>query len=380
MLYPVDAPPPPVVAQAAIEVQFEAALRLIDTGQAAAAVPILERLYTQTKAPRVHLEWARALLFAGRLSESRSLFIAIYKTDPPAAVKATILRFIDQIDHRRGKLSLGVSAIKTSNPLGQPSEVQLYFLGNPFTLQLGSKDRNLWGIVTSAGYERSFETGFDIRANAVFREMPKHSDTSQLVSDVSIGKKLRSGSFDIRVGGQFEQMTNQSYRLPYAELGYRRSINERFEIQPRLQIGYYDFAQGRGLSGINLRLSAPMTYMLTPAKVLAVGPRIEVRDAKLGEQRYLNVGIYAESVLSFKFVTVDTSIYPYTTQFGHTDPFWGDRRADKALYVGTVISSDRIRIKGVLPTLNPFCAFNGSNIAFYRVNNCGFNIGARKIF
>jgi len=341
---------------------------------------MLERLYRGTKAPRIHLEWARALLFAGKLKESREIFVEIYKSNPPPAVKATILRFIDQIDRKMGKLNIGVAATKTSNPLGQPTEVQLYFLGNPFTLQLDPKDKNLWGVILNASYERVFSSGFDVRASTSFREMPKHPGANQLFGDISVGKQVQGVPLEVRAGVQFEQMTNQSFRLPYVELGYRKAFNQRLDIQPRVQVGYYDFLAGSGLSGVNVRLSAPVSYMFDPAKVISIGPRVEVRAAKFGEQRYVNVGVYAEAVLNIKRITIDTTVYPYTTQFWRTDPFWGQRRSDKALYMGTAISSDRVRVKGLLPTLNPFCALNGSNISFYKVNNCGVNLGVRRIF
>jgi hypothetical protein len=368
------------ITPAQIDASFIDALRLIDIGQAAVAVPILEGLYHQTKAIRIRLELARALAFSGRISEARALFIEIYKTNPPPAVKATILRFVDQIDLKRGKLNLGISVTKASNPLGQPAEVQLYFLGNPITLQLSQKDSDLWGLIFSGGYERTFTNGLDVRANASFQKMPNHPDVNMLVGDVSVGKQLADKPFELRVGAQFKQMNNQSYKMPYGEIGYHKAFTQRLEIHPRLQVGYYDFIAGSGLSGMNLRAATPVTYMFNPAMAVSIGPRIEVRDAHLPEQRYANAGLSVDAVMNFKQVNINTTIYPYITQFWRTDPFWGQKRFDKAVYVGTVISSDHVRIRGFLPTLNPFCSFNGSNIAFYRVKNCGFNIGVRKIF
>ncbi len=302
------------------------------------------------------------------------------KADPPAAVKVTILKFIDQIDRKQGRLSFGVSATKASNPLSQPSEVQLYFLGNPFTLQLSEKDKNLWGVSFSAGYERVFARSYDVRANIAFREMPNHPDVNNFAGDVSVGKQIAGKPLEVRLGTQFMQMANRSYRLPYVEVGYRKVITDRLDVQPRMQLGYYHFLAGSGLSGMNFRLSAPITYTLNPVMTLAIVPRIEFRDASFAEQRYINAGVDFEAELNFKRVTVAATVYPYTTQFWRTDPFWGQRRSDKAIYVGGVISSDRVRVKGLLPTLNPFCSLNSSNISYYRVNNCGFNVGVRKIF
>jgi hypothetical protein len=374
--------PMQVIASSPAEIdgEFQFALRLIDVGQAAVAVPILERLYGQTRAIRIRLELARALWFNGRAEEARALFVEIYQSNPPPAVKVTILKFTDQIDRKRGKLSLSVSVTKASNPLNQPAEVQLFFLGSPFTLQLSQKDKNLWGFILSAGYERTFTDGYDVRANVSFREMPKHPDVNMLVGNVSVGKQIGNKPLEVRIGAQFEQMTNRSYRLPYVEVGYRRIINQKLDFQPRLQVGYYHFLPGDGLSGINYRASAPVTYTFNPAMAVSVGPRFEVRDASFAEQRYVNAGVDFEAALNFKRVTVAATVYPYVTQFWRTDPFWGQRRSDKALYVGAAISSDRVRFRGFLPTLNPFCSLNDSNIAYYRVNNCGFNVGVRQIY
>ncbi len=374
--------PPCVSAPSPLEVdtEFQFALRLIDIGQAASAVPSLARLYQQTHAKRIGLELARALTFSGRSKEARKLFVDIYNDEPPPAVKLTILKFIDQIDRSRGKFTFGVAATKTSNPLSQPDSVQVYFLGNTFTIQLNRDDRNLLGILANAGYERTYTNGYDVRAFVSHREMPRHPNADLTSGDVSVGKQIAEAPVEVRAGVQFQSMTKQSFRMPYFEISYRRALGPAIEIQPRLQVGYHDFLGGPGLSGMNYRVLAPVTYSPRPTLGFSIGPRVEFRAAAFAEQRYVSAGLALDVAHTGKRLAVSFTAFPYTTQFSAVDPFWGKRRSDTSLYVAAVLSSDRLRVKGVVPTIGPYCGLNRSNIAYYSINNCGVSFGARRIF
>lgn len=369
-----------VTSPAEIDSQFQWALRLIDSGQARIAVPILQDLYKKTASKRIGLELARSLSFSGQDKEARRLFVAIYKENPPHAVKLTILRFIDQIDRRRGKFTFSASATKMSNPLNQPDAVQVFFLGTPFTIQLNQEDRNLSGIVLNASYERIFSNGYSIRAVASHREMPRHPNADLTSGDFSVGKQIADIPLEVRAGFQFHQMENQSSNMPYAEIGYRKELAPALDVQPRLQVGYHNFQGGAGLSGMSYRAHIPVTYSPRPTLGFSIGPRIEFRDTAFAEQRFVSAGVGLDAVYTGKHFAVSATAFPYTTQFWAIDPFWGKRRSDKALYVGGVLSSDHLRVGGFIPTVSPYCGFNSSNITYYQVNNCGISFGARKIF
>lgn len=369
-----------VTSPAEIDSQFQSALRLIDTGQVQIAVPILQELYKETASNRIRLELARALAFSGQYREARRLFVDAYKSNSPPAVKLTILRFIDQIDLRRGKFTFSASATRISNPLSQPDAVQVFFLGTPFTIQLSQEDRNLSGIVLNASYERIFNSGYSIRAIASHRGMPKHPNADLTSGDFSVGKQIASKPLEVRAGFQFQRMANQSSNMPYVEIGYRKELAPTIDIQPRVQVGYYTFHGGAGLSGMSYRFHAPVTYSPKPTLGFSIGPRIEFRDTAFAEQRFVSAGLALDAAYTGNDFAVSATAFPYTTQFQATDPFWGKRRSDKALFVGAVLSSDHLRVGGFIPTVSPYCGFNSSNITYYQVNNCGISFGARKIF
>ena len=334
----------------------------------------------ETASNRIRLELARALSFSGQFSEARRLFVLIYKEGPPPAVKLTILRFIDQIDLRRGKFTFSASATKISNPLSQPDAVQVFSLGTPFTIQLNQEDRNLSGIVLNASYERIFNNGYSIRAIASHREMPKHPNADLTNGDFSVGKQIANKPLELRAGFQFQHMANQSSNMLYAEIGYRKELAPAIDVQPRLQVGYHTFQGGAGLSGMSYRAHVPVTYSPQPTLGLSVGPRIEFRDAAFAEQRFVSAGLALDAAYTANDFAISATVFPYTTQLHATDPFWGKRRSDKALFVGAVLSSDHLRVGGFIPTVSPYCGFNSSNITYYKVNNCGISFGARKIF
>ena len=55
------------------ERQFEEAMGWIAAGEPDAALPILRRLFRGTRAPRVRLELARALMLSGQTGEARQV-------------------------------------------------------------------------------------------------------------------------------------------------------------------------------------------------------------------------------------------------------------------------------------------------------------------
>ena len=131
---------------------------------------------------------------------------------------------------------------------------------------------------------------------------------------------------------------------------------------------------------MSYRFHGPVTYSPKPTLGLSVGPRIEFRDTAFAEQRFVSGGLALDAAYTGKHFAVSATAFPYATQFQATDPFWGKRRSDKALFVGAVLSSDHLRVGRFIPTISPYCGFNSSNITYYKVNNCGISFGARKIF
>src|SRR5262249_53863968 len=141
---------------ASTNIEFQKAIYLIENGYPLDAAIILERLFQETGAPRIRLELARALMRSGQLDQARKLFVEAYEANPPIQVKATIARFIDQIDHIRGKFAFGISAAHLTNPLAQPSLFSFNWNGFALQSNVNPKQQNVWGAIYFGSYEKTF--------------------------------------------------------------------------------------------------------------------------------------------------------------------------------------------------------------------------------
>lgn len=316
---------------------------------------------------------------SGQLDQARKLFVKAYEANPPIQVKATIVKFIDQIDHIKGKLTFGISAAELTNPLGQPSLFSFNWNGFALNTVPIKNQKNLLGVIYFASYEKTFSDGYDIRTNGSFRDM-SGSAADMLNVEVSAGKYFDQIPMDLRVGAQVLREDQQSFNLPYVETDYRFLISERLSVVPKLQIGYFDSLVSNGYSGANYRFTAPLNYVIDPAKVISIGPKVEYRNANFPDQKYFTYGINFDASINFDMVGVNITVFPKETAYQSVDTFWGIQRVDKGIYVSAEISSERFRYKGYIPSVGVFCDYERSNIQFYTQNSCGVLTNLRTIY
>ncbi|MEO1471811.1 MAG: tetratricopeptide repeat protein, partial [Pseudomonadota bacterium] len=82
---------------------FRRAIALIEGGRPAEAIPVLRAILARVpRAPRVRLELARALFLDRKFGDSREQFQIVLSGGVPDQVRRNVLRFIRQIDARRG--------------------------------------------------------------------------------------------------------------------------------------------------------------------------------------------------------------------------------------------------------------------------------------
>lgn len=328
------------------ERNFEDALVLISAGRPIDAAAKLQELYTGTRSPRVRLEWARALLLANRPEEARALFVAAFEETPPAPVRATILRLIEQIDRRAGRVTLSVSMARIQNPLHTPSNFTVTFAGTTFVSVPQREKQTLWGVTWQAGYEKSFDNGYDYRLTGAFRDMKQTFADYENV-DLSFGKISDTLPVEIRGGFQGFRMEGQSWRLPYAEMSWRKSLSSLITVVPRAQAGWFSSVDAPGMSGATYRFLLPLEIAPSPNRQLSVGLKGEIRDARFKEQSYWSIGPVFETTWGYESFALSLAAQPRVTKFTGKDPFWGTTRYDRSLYASISITTDKLRYKGM---------------------------------
>ena len=370
---------PALAAGDATDSKFLGALQQLDNGQANEAIPALEALYAETKAPRVRLELARAYLFAGMKEKARETFIAAYEDNPPPGVKSTILNFLNRMSLQEGKFTYGISLTKVTNPLNQPSAFGINFGGTYLELSQDTAAKNLTGLLFSGGYEKTFDYGYSLRTSLSYRYMPVPS-ANLFMTDTYVSKDVVTLNSQFRAGLELIDMTGQSYQMPYVASLYKYDITPMFNVIPMVQIGYFNSSVSTAFSGAVYRFGLPVNYSIDPSKTFSIVPKAEFHDSALSTLRYFTYGIGFDASLRFDFITINTSVMPRITEFASVDPFWGVVRKDKGLFGSIEVSSDYVRYDGFLPSVNAYCNSNGSNVKFYTLNGCGFSFGLTKIY
>lgn len=375
-----DAPPQVnIVSPAEIEQQFKGSLHLIELGQVSAAIPVLEHLYTQTRAPRIRLELARALMLARQWKRARTLFVEAFKDDPPSIVKSNILTFLNTIDRQRGKLTLSASFARYGNPLQQPGTYTLNFAGIELTYQPDETYRNLWGVTIGGTYSKEFQSGWQVSANASYRDLP-HDLADRFVGDVSLSRMLGRTPFEVKVGVTRLGQKRQSFSLPYIQAVYTLPVGRKSALRPTATLGYYAADIGQSASGVQGDAFIPLVYAPVPTRVISIGPTILRRNAGYDEQAYTSVGVRAIATVQTSAVNVEAGFQGTITRFDAIDPFWGARRLDHSVFATATLSSYKLRLGPFIPAVGLTCILTRSTIVYYRQRGCDSTFEVRKIF
>lgn len=158
---------------ARIEAGFEAGLRALASGDAPRAIRLFRAILAEhPDLPRVRLELARAYFVARQWEDSRREFFVVLSGGVPATVKANILRFLQQIDARRGfdwTLSLGLATSPEAARQYDTDKVKVNVLGVPLPFTLKREHDGLYGVAASGSAEYRVELpspGDGLRATA----------------------------------------------------------------------------------------------------------------------------------------------------------------------------------------------------------------------
>lgn len=141
-----NAPVSRQVSAQEIEVRFLAGMSSLNSGQPDAAIPQFSAiLASDPTLVRVRLELARAYFEAGQWARAREEFFTVLSGDLPEPVRETVLRYIREIDARRGfDWNLQVGLTNTGDPRRFDSDqINLSFFGTelPFTFERDPETR-----------------------------------------------------------------------------------------------------------------------------------------------------------------------------------------------------------------------------------------------
>ncbi|MFP5394606.1 MAG: tetratricopeptide repeat protein [Alphaproteobacteria bacterium] len=358
--------------------QFLQAINLLEQGRAEEAAELLNVLYLESPTPRIRLELARALMLSGNLREAKRLFVEAYKNNPPPAVRANILSFIDRIDQQRGKLSVKLSVSRFGNPLNQPGNYNLNFGGIDMSYVPDSEYQNVWGTTVGAQYQKRFQSGIILLANVSYRSLPNDA-ADRFAGEVAASKQL-TPLVELRGGVVRLGQKHHSFTMPYAQVTYTKGLGSRTAVQPSVRVGYYDSEAGQSVSGWQADAFVPFVLSPNPAQAFAIGPTFLRHSVGFSEQSYSTIGLRGIAAVRLNVINAEFGLQLRTTRFDAVDPFWGKRRTEKGAFGSLVLSSDRLRIGSIQPAVGFSCDVTRSTIQYYRQGTCDALVDAKLLF
>ncbi|MDE2404412.1 MAG: DUF2860 family protein [Sphingomonadales bacterium] len=359
--------------QIEIQSQFVQAIAAINAHEYPRAEKILRQLYAVAPTPRIRLELARTLALANRRKEALALFHQALADRPPAAVRATIMTFINQLNRSNGYVHFSVAAGKFHNPLQQPDPFTFDFHGLALHYVPDEQLRNVWGLTYSADAAKSLGPKDSVDASVSFRNLPR-SEADRLVIDASwthtFGRSLMA-----RVGllhfGQFQQ----TYDAPYMEVVAAKPLSSAIQLRPDVRVSYQISGFSSKLSAWNADAFFALTSTPKPNKFYALGLTYQRHSAGLAEQSYSSAGLRGILDIKGKTIDVNASAQLRLTKFDAADPFWGITRSDRSAFAVANVILNHVHIRKLHPMASVSCDSTHSNIAFFRSSGCDVSLG-----
>lgn len=350
---------------------FLSGLAALERGDTDTAIASFTRiLATDPGLVRVRLELARAYFEAQQWNRARSEFFTALSADLPGPVRDTILRFIREIDARRGfDWDLSIAAVQ---------------LGNTRTYDSDTVMANVGGTTLPFVFDREdkSEIGLDVDAIATLRRpLPALSGTRTLTTgflsgrvagDLARSRELRDLEATLRSGLRFSSARSTwSTALVYRD---RYVSDDRYEQRAGIQVsGEYRTAEGFSLFGAAeaVRIDNAVSDQLDGDEVVlrfgarrSLGGRAVLGAAVLHTSRWAGTGFTEarkDGVQVFG---------RYDAAFGLT--FDGSITLDRVRYPdpGDLLAEDpdQTRLSMVLEVEKPDLILSGGFIPFFRAS------------
>lgn len=238
----------------AVDEAFLSALTALDSGAPRQAIPVfLDILAAHPDLARVRLELGRAFFADRQWSNARREFLLALSADLPDPVRRNVLRFIREIDARRGldwTLSVSLTELRGSEDFRTDS-IDLNFGGTTLPFSLSRSDERELGLTFSAS--ASLRTDLSALNGSAFTtggfgEVFTFGDYAQTAS-------LRDISYGARAGLRFAAARTTS---SVALSATRRDVGaQHFEDRTALELGF----ERRGATGLSVFGTSSYVYV-----------------------------------------------------------------------------------------------------------------------
>ena len=364
---------------------FEDAIGLVNQGKYAQGADMLSSLYQRTHAPRVKLEWARALYLAEKKDEAKVLFNEILETNPPYMVKEKIHVFLDDISKSDGKFNISFGLISDSNPKNLTSASSVNIFGQQYYYNPNAKAKTETGI----SYNISANKAFDEQSPWYFGLAINGSKFNNYQYDkTSIEESVSHKIFDsprIYLKLSLEEYIFAGrllYTYPAVSLRHTYENSNGFYLWDETKVGKLNYSDYKYLNGVMTNVTTGIGKAFTPQLTIGLELGVDRMNANESPYSFLSgtVGLVSNFFLpSIELKTQIKAIKSYKN-FDAMDPIFGETRRDERSGLFATITKTDWSIHDITPSLELGFEKNDSNINIYSYNRVIANIYFRKSF
>ncbi|WP_018633515.1 surface lipoprotein assembly modifier [Neomegalonema perideroedes] len=373
--------PARALAPEEVEARFLAGLEALSEGRPEEAAEILGALPPEAVTPRIKLERARALLFAGRHGEALRLFREVSGApETPQSVKRNILPYLEAAELRSLRLRYGARLTTDSNPSKVSEGGTIFFNGVPLEYQPPAEKKTVYGVEPWVSLEKLWESDLLTKLHAS-ASLFEDSDLTSARADLAIGRELSfaPGVFlQASLAGEWAR-NEGSFLLPSVEIWRRFRISEHARLGFGGQIGYLS-AERAEISGGFYRGYVMGDWSLGPHATLFAQASLERRDSRDGFFAYTAPRL--ELGLSFEAGGFDVTPRLSATLTRYDEPHLliGAPRRDATWRPMLTLAHERLAWGGFQPELTLFYERRESNLGIEEYDQFGGFLNLRRVY
>jgi len=363
----------------AIQVLFEAAELEFESSRYLNAISIYEVILKQEDSVRVKLEIAHAYYLAGQFRTAKKYFRLILSSYAlPANAESRVRYYLEQIDRRIGKFTMGFHLVSNSNPKNITYEDEVVILGESLTIVKSKERPKTLGVNLSMSYDRRLP--FDVLSNNKYRangylkanmlQYENNNYRSALFDGGFITNlpALDGTSLSIGATTAFENdiNLNESY---YAAIRHEFKAIKQLQISHKMTLSKVDVNNSVIHDSVALNYEASVGYQHQYGHVNAT-LGFERSRAKASPYSYLKrKGEVRISGFSVGRLAISGGAGLYIKQYGTNDPLFGKRRMDGNLRGDILLGLRGFSIGNMVPQVGFSREYNLSNINLYAYRN-----------
>jgi len=367
------------------QVQFEAGVRAMFSGDHEAALALFEALYQKTNAPRVKLEWARAAFLAKKYNLSAQLFREVLDGNIPDSVRFNISLWLTEVSALSDQTDYGFTFVRDTNPFAVAKQQTILIYGIPFQYTPPKGMETLSGLNFYVRHSRTLNSSGTVRliAEADDTEYQGRDNTKTSVKAALQIKRRPEDNLSLRLGfDHFFQRRDLLLKQPYVGIQYRKDqltgVLNQYQLDAVLAKNIYpeySFVDGQTIS-----LSANGSRNVKEGMQIGGNLYVDETETKLWTQGFNTVAgtVYARLLVPPIRSTVRLSMTKSVRTYNGIDELFLLRRHDTRNSLAASIQPYSLKVFGLFPTVEIGLENSNSNISINAFKRTFLNFALKK--